>query len=161
MGQVPARGPRSAPQSQRDGLHQIFTRFEDAAHALQATTSKPGEEAQSKWIMKKIPARGAPRTQICTAAQTGRELPVSSVAVRVWCGGLATKHHLLLVWADSSSSSQQWLGHCHPPTLASFCGSPVPTALPGHPDWAALIATWLLLVSIKTTPITSPLKTSS
>lgn len=32
---------------------------------------------------EKIPAKGAPRTQICTAAQAGREFPVSSVAVSV------------------------------------------------------------------------------
>lgn len=48
-----------------------------------------------------------------------------------------------------------------PPTLACFCWPRAPTALPGHPDWAALIAAWLLLVSIKTTQITAPLKTPS
>lgn len=36
-----------------------------------------------------------------------------------------------------------------PPILACFCWCPAPPALPGHPDWADLIAAWLLLGSIK------------
>lgn len=92
--------------------------------------------------------------------QAGKQILGSAATARVWCGALATKQCLLLVRADGSSS-HWWLGQCHQPELVSVSVSPLPTALPGHPDWAALIAAWLLLVSIKTTQITAPLKTLS
>lgn len=92
--------------------------------------------------------------------QAGKQIPGCAGTARVWCGALATKQLLLPGKADSSSS-HWWLGRCHQPVLVSVSVSPAPIALPGHPDWAALIAVWLWLVSIKTTQITAPLKTPS
>lgn len=155
MGWVSVWDPRSEPQTWRGWLLWPLICFEDASHK-QLKTLGIGTK-QINWE-KKIPAGGSPRTQVCTAALPGKQIPGSTATARVWYGALATKQRSLPVRTDSSSS-HWWLGRCHQPALVSVSVSPVPTALPGHPDWAALIAAWPWLVSVKTTQITAPLKT--
>lgn len=157
MGWVRTWDPRSEPQTQRGWLLWPFICFKDTSHKQLKSLGTGTKQINCRG--GKIPSGGTPRTQVCTATLPGRKADPRQCG---HCKGLmwSTKQHLLPVRADGSSS-HWWLGRCHQPALVSVSVSPAPTALPGYPDWAALIAAWLLLVSIKTTQITAPLKTPS